>query len=346
MISVYCTVEEFSSLESAWNELFRSAGRVTPFQSFAYCRSALPLLSGSLHVVGWYRKNVLMAIFPTYVDASGTLRFINDCHSDFCGPVVAEAAAGDFHMCEELAEHIRGCKAIRRVRLENIRYDLFQTSLQFQLKGSLVFGYSRYTFFNVPGAGAAKSVIDSLAQLTTKEKYRLKNIASKMDKSGAGWRCFDVSNGDEWPEELVTSLTDSMVESGIRKRKYFSPEYLAFVKGVYDSGSLMISATYLDGVPVSCNLYLKNGREYIDWMAFYVEPSYNAWNLLQFLSWFHENGGGVLNFARGIYMYKMHNYRPVLGDLSRFRYSRSVFGRIGDAVGCLISEVKRMNRGR
>lgn len=346
MITIYSTIEEFDSLEPAWNELYARTPGATPFQSFAFCRAALPLLSGSLHIIAWRRKNELLAIFPLYIDSSWTLRFINDRHADFCGPLVAEVAAGDFHLCEALAEHIRGCKTIRRVRLENLRRDLFQTSLQFQLKGSLLYGYSRYSYFTVPAAGTAKSFIDSLAQLSTKEKYRLKNIFSKIEKSGAAWRSFDASRGDAWPAGMILSLTDSMVSSGIRKRKYLSPDYLAFVQGVYDSGAMMISATYLDGKPVSCNLYLKNGDEFIDWMAFYTEPSYNAWNLLQFLEWFHSNGGGTLNFARGIYMYKVHNFRPALGDLGRFRYSKCFFGRVGDAAGCLISEIKRMRRSR
>jgi len=346
MITIYSTIDELNSLEAPWKELYSQSEKVTPYQSFAFCRSALPLLSGSLHIIGWSRKNVLLAIFPLYLDSSKTLRFINDRHADFCGPLIAKEAEGDFHLCEEIADHIKAEKSIRRVRLENMRYDLFQTSLQFHLKGSLLYSYSRYSFFTVPEAGSAKSAIDSLKQLSKKEKYRLKNIASKMEKADAQWQAFDAANSDSWPDELIKKLTDSMVAAGIRKKKYFSPDYLSFVKGVYESGALMISATFIDKQPASCNLYLKNGKEYIDWMAFYTEPPNNAWNLLQFLSWFHSNGGGVLNFARGIYMYKLHNYRPALGSLDRLHYSKSFFGKIGDITGCLISEIKRTKRGR
>jgi len=346
MIKVYYTAEEMESLKGPWTELYSECENVTPYQSYGYNIAALPLLSGNLHIITWIRKNIMMAIFPFYVDSSKTLRFINDRHTDFCGPLVRKEAYGDFHMCEELAEHIKETKEIKKAKLENMRYDLFQTSLQFQLKGSFLFSYSRYSFFNVPKVGVAKSAIDSLAQLDKKEKYRLKNIASKMDKALAEWKNYDSAAGEAWPEELIATLTDSMVKAGIRKQKYFSPAYLEFVKNVYDSGLLMISSTYLEGQPVSCNLYLKNGKEMIDWMAFYVQPSYNAWNLLQFLSWFHENGGGILNFARGIYMYKMHNYRPALGSLDRLRYSKSFFGRIGDTFDCLICEIKRMARSR
>lgn len=344
MIVVYKTLEELENLEETWKDLFSRSENVTPFQSYAFCHSALPLLSGNLYITAWFRKDKLHALFPLYLDSSGTLRFINDRHSDFCGPLVTKESEGDFHMCREFAEHIMENKAIKRVRFENMRFDLFQSSLQFQLKGSVLFGYSRYSFFRIPGMASEKSSIDALGNLSTKEKYRLKNISSKMQKVSAEWRCFDNSDSDAWPEELVSKLTGSMIESGIRKKKYFSPEYLSFIKGVYDSGSLMIFATYVQSNPVSCNLFLKNGDEYIDWMAFYTEPSYNAWNLLQFISWLHGKGGGSLNFARGIYMYKLHNFRPVLRNLDRLRFSKSFFGKVSDIVGCAISEIKRMHR--
>jgi len=346
MIEIISTIEEFDKLKESWSSLFAESEYVTPYQSYTFCRSSLPLLNGDLHIIVWSKKDVLQAIFPLYIDSSGTLRFINDRHADFCGPIVTKEAKGDFHMCEEIAEHIKENKKIKRVRLENMRFDLFQTSLQFQLKGSLLYTYARYSYFTVPAAGTAKSVIDSLDHLSRKEKYRLKNIASKMEKAEAQWKSFDASHSEAWPETLIHELTDSMIDTGIRKKKYFSSNYLEFIKNVYESGNLLISATYLDDCPASCNLYLKNGREYIDWMAFYSTPSNNAWNLLQFLSWLHSNGGGVLNFARGIYMYKLHNYRPAIGSLDRLHFSKSIFGKCRDIFGCMVSEIKRMNRGR
>lgn len=346
MLEVICSKEEFFGLEESWNDLYDRSAGVTPFQSFAFCRESLPLLSGGLHIICWYRKQELMAIFPLYLDRKGTLRFINDRHSDFCGPLMMSQASGDFHMCEAFAEHVRDTSEIRRVRLENMRCDSFQSSLQLQMKSSLLYSYSRYSLFRVVNGGADKSAVDALSQLTVKEKYRLKNIVSKMEKSGVRWKSYDKSAGDAWPERVITELTDSMVESGIRKRKYFSPQYLAFVKGVYESGQMMISVTFDGDKPLSCNLYLKNGEEFIDWMAFYVEPSNNAWNLLQFLDRFHADGGGVLNFARGIYKYKIHNYRPSVYGLDRFHYSKSLMGRTADLLTCMVSEMKRMNRSR
>lgn len=335
MIKVYASVQEMDSLREEWNDMYDKAGSVTPFQSFDCCRAALPLLSGRLHVLGWSRKGVLLAIFPLYIDAGKRLRFINDSHSDFCGPLVLPAAAGDFHMCEELADHIRECREIRRIRLENMRSDLFQTSLQYQLGGSLLYAYKQFSFFDC-----------ALEHISKKEKYRLGNIASKMEKSGAEWKSFDAARGDLWPEEMISFLTSSMMETGIRKKKYFSDRYLAFVRDVYASGKMMISATFLKDKPAACNLFLKNGCEFIDWMAFYAEPHYNSWNLLESIGWMRGNGIRTLNFARGIYPYKMHNFKPVVGSLTRLHWSRSYTGKVADLLECLVSQIKRMKRTR
>lgn len=335
MIRVSSSAAEFDSLRNVWDTFYNRLEKVSPFQSFAYCRAALPLLSGNLHIVTWLRKGEILAIFPFYVDSRRILRFINDSHSDFCGPLVMPEAEGDFHMCEEIAGHIRDCEEISGIRLENMRYDLFQTALQYQLRGSFLYCYKQYSHFAV-----------SMNHLSTKEKYRLKNIAARMEREEARWCRFDASCGDPWPEELICSLTSSMIAAGIRKEKYFSGPFLEFIREIYESGAMMISATCIGDNPVSCNLCLKNGNEVIDWMALYREPHYNGWNLLSLIGWMQGNGFGTLNFARGIYPYKMHNYKPAVGSLGRLHWSKSFAGRLADTFECWVSQVKRMKRTR
>ena len=343
MIRVYDTLD---GLEDDWRRLYGCAPDVTAYQSFDYAGAALPLCEGTPHIIVWLHKGEPKAIFPCHIDSRRTLRFIADTHTDFCGPLVESAFAGDYHMCEELAEHILKTPQIRRVRLENMRSRLFQSSLQYHLKGCVLFTYRKYSFFKVPAQGDSKTAIDALSHLSTKEKYRLKNIASKMDASGVESRCF-VGGADPWPGEVVPVLAQSMVEAGIRKPSYFSGQFLAFLKAVYEAGLMNVCVTFDGSDPISCNLLLKGiGDETVDWIALYRDPVSNGWNLLQLIRRMSEEGGGTLNFARGVYMYKMHNYRPALGDLDRLRYSKSVFGRIADIIGCLVEEIKRSSRSR
>lgn len=352
MIEVIRTFEGLSALEQEWNTLYSVTPEPVPFQSYAFCRAAWDFVSSGngrneLHILVWIRKGQKLAIFPFYLDGKHCLRFLNDRHTDFCGPVLHPSAEGNFHMCEDLAEHIRECKEIRRVRLENMRSDLFQSSLQIQLKGTLLYPYKRWSFFRMSGDKEARSAVDTLNQLTTKEKYRLKNIHSKMDKSGVSWKIYDVSDED-WPSGLIDRLCEAMIENGIRKDKYFSPRFLDFLRSAYESGELSVCATLGADGPVACNLFLHSrySREYIDWIALYTNPSSNSWNLLQFIDYLHSEGGGTVNFARNIYQYKTHNYRPVIRSLDRLRYSKGIFGKAGDLLDCLVCCVKRMLKSK
>lgn len=352
MLGICQTYEQFLSLEQVWNDLYAVTPEPVPFQSFSVCRASWEFVSSTggqntLHILVWSRKGKTLAIFPLYIDKKHTLRFLNDRHLDFCGPVLHPSVAGDFHMCEELAEHIRSCKDIRKVRLENLRSDLFQSSLQLQLKGTVLYPYKHWSFFRMPGTPDAKSAIDTLDQLTTKEKYRLKNIHSKMEKAGARYEIHNISES-AWPSELIDGLCATMVEDGRRKDRYFSQSFLSFLQAVYESGELSVCATVQDDAPVACNLFLHSlsGSEYIDWIALYKDPSANSWNLLQFIDYLHSIGGGTLNFARNIYKYKTHNYRPVIRSLDRLRYSKSVFAKIADTSDCLVCSIKRMCRAK
>ena len=345
-----CDSSQGSPLEADWRRLYAISPDATPYQSIDYVRAALALCDGAPHIIAWQSKGGKItgaqAIFPCWIDRKGTLRFVADAHTDFCGPLVDPSCAGGYHLCEELAEHILATPQIRRVRLENIRSRLFQSGLQYHLKGCVLFGYRKYSVMKVPAIGGAKSAIDALAHLSTKEKYRLKNIASKMDAAGVDFRLFD--SNEAWPAELIGTLTQSMVAAGIRKPEYFSPGFLDFLKGVYDAGLMVVCATFRDGTPLACNLLLRGGAsgELIDWIALYDDPVSNGWNLLQCIRWVSAQGGGTLNFARGVYMYKMHNYRPALYDLDRLRWSRSRLGRLADLLGCLVEQSKRSRRSR
>lgn len=352
MLEVIRTDDAFAALEQEWNALYSVTPDPVPFQNFAFCRAAWKFVSArdrhsELHILIWIRKGLKLAIFPLYIDGKHNLRFINDRHMDFCGPVLRPDVAGNFHMCEDIAEHIRGCREIRRICLDNMRSDLFQSSLQLQLKGTLLYPYKRWSFFRMSGDRDAKSAIDTLDQLTTKEKYRLKNIYSKMVKAGAGWKIYNISE-TAWPSELIDSLCNAMIVDGIRKDKYFSPDFVAFLRSAYDSGELSVCATLAEDGAVACNLFLHSvfSNEYIDWIALYRDPSSNSWNLLQFMDYLHSNGGGTVNFARNIYKYKTHNYRPVIRSLDRLRYSKNIFSRAGDVADCLVCCIKRMHRSK
>ena len=335
MISVICQESAFQELEGTWNELYNAADAMTPFQSFAYNWNSWHFSRGkrgTLHIVVIVRQKdkYVQAIFPCYIDGKGALRFINDRDSDFCGPIIHRDFVGDYHVYEEFSDYVKEQKEIRHVRLENlVAQSAILGYLRYFFTGAVVLNNNTYSIVNVDKLNnQPKGAIDCIGTLNSKEKYRLVNIQKKMD--GESLKVYERSNGDDYPTEVVNTLIDGMVAKGIRERQYFNGDFQTLFKSLYDAGILQVAVTMKDNEPIAANICLTMGQnKVIDWISIYSERHYNLHNLLQMISRISEEGG-ELNFARGSYEYKIHNFRPVIYNLYSLRYSRTTLGTLND----------------
>lgn len=350
MVKVYDNPESLGQLEEQWNLLQEQCGHASPFQSLDYVLSAWPYLQGKgfrMHVMAVLHKDGVVAIFPCCIDGKKTLRFINDRHTDFCNALVSPDCPGMFRICHEMAEHLEQCPEIRRVRLENMREDIFHSTLEYLLPRALTYSYYRYSHFSIPGPCAGeKSWIDSLSHLSPKEKYRLKNIDGKIGRETGGCS-LSVHSAEDYPQEDIERLVKGMIGKGIRSARYYSESFLEIFRRFNESGRLTVAVSHTpDGQPLACNLFIYDPKrnEYIDWIAMYGDASHNSWNLLQFFRHVHDEGGGDINFARGVYKYKMHNFRPAVGSLTRLHWSKSRFLSILDILECSFNFFKKTLR--
>ncbi len=335
MISVVSQENAFQELEGTWNELYNAADAMTPFQSFAYNWNSWQFSHGkkdSLHIVVVIRQKdkLVQAIFPCYIDGKGALRFINDRDSDFCGPIIHRDFVGDYHVYEECADHVKAQKEIHHVRFENlVAQNAALGYLRYFFTGSVVYNNNTYSIVHLDRLEKQpKGAIDCIASLNSKEKYRLVNVQKKMD--GESLKVYEKSNGDDYPMEIVDKLIDGMVAKGIRNKEYFNNNFLELFKNLFEAGLLQVAVTMKNNEPIAANICLSMGKnEVIDWIAIYSERHYNLHNLLQIISRISEEGG-ELNFARGTYEYKIHNFRPVIYNLYSLRYSFTTMGTLND----------------
>ena len=335
MIKVIRTFEEVETIREDWQKLFLEAQHVTPFQSYAFTEATLKFLGEAirqLYIICVIRQKdkFVQAIFPCYIDKNGALRFINDRDSDFCGPIIHQDFVCDYHVYEEFSNHVKGQKDIRHVRFENlVTQSATLGFLRYFFTGAVVYNNNTYSIVSVDKLETQpKGAIDCIASLNSKEKYRLINVQKKMD--GESLRVYENSNGDDYPTEIVNTLIDGMVARGIRNKEYFNDDFLELFKNLFDAGLLQVAVTMKGNEPIAANICLKMGKnEVIDWIAIYSERHYNLHNLLQIISRIAEEGG-KLNFARGTYEYKIHNFRPIIYNLYSLRYSPTTLGTLND----------------
>lgn len=334
MIKILRTSEELVQMQDSWNELYTQSFQAGPFQTFDYVLAAWKFMNNKdseLHVICVYRQkdNLLQAIFPFCLNKKSYLVFINDRHSDFCREIIRREFADDYHVYEEVADYIKSNKVIMGMRFDNQRSDSRLTAyFCYFFVSPFVVRQTAFSTVNISkNDNRAKNVVETLPNLNTKDRYRLKNIQKKA--MGEDFIVYAKDLEMDYPETLIRKLINDMIEKKIRTVDYFADRMQTLFSDVYRAGLLQVHVTLNEGVVVAANLYLKSSfsEEYIDWIALYKEKKYNLDNILATISHIAKTGG-VLNFARGTYPYKVHNFRPCISNLYRFQYSKTVMGSI------------------
>lgn len=318
MIKIINNINDFEGIRDCWNVLYVEDSNCTPFQSFEYNYISWKSFSQtdySLFVILYYQnqEKVPSAIFPFCIDSKNCLRFINEDHSDFQTAIVKELVKADLKMYEEVYEYIKQQPNIQRVCLNHLRHDdLLLHYFGHVSSYARLYGTESYSYLPISNQGGG-SFIDSLRHLTAKERNRLKNIEKKA--TDLSFRIISVAN-DAYPEKEVNELVRVMINNGIRSTAYFSDNLLGFIKDLYQAGVLTIGMIYKGESLGSISFFYqcKNGM-CIQWIIVYSDKAYNLQAKLKIINSVYESGGGIFNFGRGTYAYKIQHFRPIIQNL-------------------------------
>ena len=290
----------------------------TPFQSFDYNYISWNRFSQtdySLFVILYYQnqEKALSAIFPFCIDSKNCLRFINEDHSDFQTAIVKELVKADLKMYEEVYEFIKKQPNIQRICLNHLRHDdLLLHYFGHVSSYARLYGTESYSYLPISNQGKEGSFIDTLRHLTAKERNRLKNIEKKaMDLS---FKILSADN-DGYPEKEVNELVQIMIKNGIRSTAYFTDNLLRFIKDLYQAGVLKIGMIYRGELGSISFYYQCNNGMCIQWIIVYSDKTYNLQAKLKIINSVYESGGGIFNFGRGTYAYKIQHFRPIIQNL-------------------------------
>lgn len=334
MIAVY-NEKNISKLEQVWNEIYASNPNHTPFQSYEYNIIAWTNLgsSGKLHVIALPRQDNhrLQAIFPCYLDDTGILRFINDIHTDFCGPLIHPDYEYDFQLYSELADYVLQTQEIKGFVFDNLKADSYLLSaFPYCCRGSIVRMTNAWSKVKIPSCHASE-LCSKLPSLAAKQRNELKKAIKEMQN--ASFHLYTIDK-QPYPEKIINSLIIDMQEAGLRHEAYFSDGFKKLISDCYNAGVLSVSVVKENSVPVSAHLYYINNREIVDWVVLYTKGKCQTWNTLFTMQSLAETGGGVFNFARGLYDYKVKKFRPVMHNLYRISYSKSKLGQFVNWMEC------------
>lgn len=338
MIKVISNKTTLADFENEWNNLFEIDATVTPFQSYEYIISSIDFekdTKSTLHII--FIKddptNQWVAIFPFKLNNNGILHYINCAHTDFCAPII-HPDFKHFNLYKELCNYISENTQIKGLDLTN------QTSgnqllsvLKPHFKYTIVHDINYYSSVPVYALPNDKDAIDAFRFVQSKQRRNLRKILSQIDND-CEFCILSTKSGDRFPEKQINHLVNKMISDGIRAREYFNESMLSFWKHLYEYGILSIALISHNGTIESCNFmfYDQKHNQYIKWIMLYVENSWNMKINLKLTQYIYNNGNAEINFARGIYDYKLVNFHPDVKPLFRVIIAKTKWGHFKNII--------------
>lgn len=340
MIRVY---DHFSvELETVWRSL-EPVACGTVFQTLAWCRNAWEALlaygrGNRLHVIVWHGKpDEAAVLMPTYLDAWGALRFINDGHSDF-GDALYVPGVNKHYAFEAIAEVIRSDAKVKSAVLQKFRQNSEALGyLGAFMKDALV--YRDHTFSHVEIVQAADF---ALGQPHLRKRERKRLAVAAFEVSGAVLETCSAQVGVPFPEARILALRDHMRKQKWRDRDFLDDNLVGFVRRIYSAGICELVFIVLAGCDMAVSLQLRSGTGLFCWIMLYREP---RWNTLLHVKYFDSVAKTIscrVDLGVGTYVYKLETFRPRLGCTFSLRLDKSVFRRI---VGFLFMNWRFIRQG-
>lgn len=338
MIKLIKDLESLSNFKEEWTALYQVVDSVTPFQKLEYITASfknITLNSDKLNIVCIKDDptNKWIGIFPLILNQYGILEYINARHTDFCVPLIHPDYC-HYSIFKEFSEYIYSDTTIRGINWINIpSQSSILSALKPHLKYLIVHDFNYYSSIPIFSLKSDKDYIDSFRFIQAKQRRNLRKIVSKIGEN-CEFGVFSKNKGDDYPVSCVNQLVDRMIADGIRAREYFSPKMLNFWKCLYENNILTMAIIKENGEPRSCNFmfYDEKHNEYIKWIMLYTENSWNMKINLLIAKYIYDKGDGTINFARGIYDYKLVNFHPDVKPLFRVMIAKTKWGHFKNIV--------------
>lgn len=348
MVEAISDFEQALNLKKEWDILYKKCPYTTPFQSFAFFESSWLFEQKEglkLCVIAVHNDNTnqIVAIVPTCIDKKGVLTFIGQAYSDFCSALVLPEY-DNYSLYESISVFIKGYSPIRSISLGNLQCNnpLLAAFKPFFIFHTLTEA-NYYSTLPIIQTQTDCDFVDSFKALNAKRKKNLR-VTYKKSLSNTEFRILKHVEGVEYPQEEVNSLVCTMINTGIRTKTYFSDSFLIFWKDLYERNILLIAMiTNTHGVQsVNFMFFDESRKEYIKWLMLYKDPKWNMILNLKLMDVLYTQGGATINFARGIYDYKLVNFHPDVKPLFQIEcyIEKKIFKR--KALGEIIDRLKQI----
>lgn len=334
IVQIARNMKQLESLKENWCQLLLLHPTMSVFQSFEYNFIAWQNLLSSdrrnslyVYTIIDNVKNIAEFIIPLYIDFKGTLRFINDTHSDFCDAISNDIDNFDYY--RRLSADIMVDKDVKRLSLINVdpTSPLLSYCRYFFKLSAIVYANTAHPFLKIDMSQVG--VPSLLKHLNSSQKSELKRIMKMNNSLSFEWRTKDVS---AFPEKDVVGLRDLMIERKSRVKGFLPDEMIHMIEVLFDNGLVdMAMLVNPNSIVEAISLIVKNSGDarYMIWIDLYSDKkNVNLANYLHAMDSLAKKGSFQLSLGRGTYPYKMRNFYPAIQNLYAFDFVKNPFFQI------------------
>lgn len=301
-------IDAAESLQEEWNSLL-SNSNATVFQGFRLNIESFKnlLFDKALYVLLFEESNSLKAIFPCYIDASKTLRFINDAHFDFCEPIIDSKVECN-KVFKAFAKHIERSEQIKNINFQNLSNPRFLNELNYYFK--------KRKMIRSEIQHCKVSDYQNWNCLNSLKKSKLKRVKNKFSNA-------TTVRAKQFPKNELNSLMTEMVENGYRKKGFYNDDFINWIENAFNHKILEVWMFQKESKCLGISIHLVEKESRVVWIDFYSSKPYtNIAHYIYFLDQVNEDN---LSLGRGTYDYKIKNFNAKPVNLFSFTYSKSNF---------------------
>jgi len=321
--------KDFLMLEEKWVFLFEELEEKNIFKSFSWNYSWWNEIkqTNSLFIVTFFSNipEKLCAIFPFAIDAKGVLRFIADTHSDYSDILISSGLDRSelYEISKTFNQIIENSNEILAIELKNL------TSSYGYLSIILSSFNDKKVFYN---SNASSNMIiqgndfsSCFSHLKAKKRNKLKRLLKKH--STFSTRLY-FSNNHTFPESTIKDIVQEMKDNGTRDQNFLNSTLLKIIRTLYENNHLIIHEVYDNDKTLVMNFILhhQSSQNYLIWISVYRNiPKIHIASYLLFIEKMCKNSKDfiILDFGRGLYDYKIHNFLPEIYLQFTFFYAKN-----------------------
>ena len=309
-IKIISEIQEFSAFKDQWATIFNNKD-YSFFQTFEFnyyswitelCKNKL----NRLCIVFIVNNNLVSTIFPLYIDSKNRLRFINDRHADFCDALSNEKY--DFELILSEINNQFKFDSVNFINLTNDSY-LYHLYKEHTDSNILLEPFTKYSDLHIP----IGIFPDNVLRYRSKQKTEFRRVKKK----NAGKDHYILINEDSYfPINEIYQLRERMVRLGFRKANFLDEDRLLLLKELFNSNRILISIVKSKGSTNAISFISRNENEYLFWIDMYDNSKLiNIYNYILFIENISLDDSVNINFGRGVYDYKLENFKPDIKQL-------------------------------